>query len=112
MQVEQAPVSEAIIRGSMERLVPILMTALSAALGLVPLALAAGEPGSELLAPLAIVVLGGLMTSTFLNLVVVPAGYSLAFDRSRQNEAATLRGVAGGLLGLFRRRDFSTRKGN
>jgi Cu/Ag efflux pump CusA len=55
------------------------MTALSSALGLVPLALALGEPGAELLAPLAVVVLGGLFTSTFLNLFVVPAGYSLAF---------------------------------
>lgn len=69
----------AVIRGSMERLVPILMTALSAALGLVPIALHSGQPGSELLAPLAIVVLGGLITSTFLNLIVVPAGYSLVF---------------------------------
>jgi Cu/Ag efflux pump CusA len=77
MEVEGAALPEAIVRGSMERLVPILMTALCAALGLLPLALAAGEPGSELLAPLAIVVLGGLLTSTFLNLIVVPAGYSL-----------------------------------
>ncbi len=77
--VEGRPLGEAIIQGSMERLVPILMTALSAALGLLPLALARGEPGSELLAPLAIVVLGGLVTSTFLNLVVVPAGYALVF---------------------------------
>lgn len=69
----------AVVRGSMERLVPILMTALAAALGLIPLALASGKPGSELLAPLAIVTLGGLLTSTFLNLIVVPAGYSLVF---------------------------------
>ena len=55
------------------------MTALAAVLELVPLAIAAGEPGSELLAPLAIVVLGGLVTSTLLNLVVVPAGYALVF---------------------------------
>jgi Cu/Ag efflux pump CusA len=61
--------------------VPILMTALAAVLGLVPLAMAAGQPGSELLAPLAIVVLGGLVTSTVLNLVVVPAGYSLVGPR-------------------------------
>jgi len=71
--------SEAVVQGSMERLVPILMTAISAALGLVPLALAAGKPGSELLAPLAIVTLGGLLTSTFLNLIVVPSGYALVF---------------------------------
>jgi Cu/Ag efflux pump CusA len=75
------PLQEAIIKGSGERLVPILMTALAAVLGLVPLALAAGEPGSELLAPLAIVVLGGLVSSTFLNLVVVPAGYALIGPR-------------------------------
>ncbi len=79
MRVEGKPLADAIVQGSMERLVPILMTALCAALGLLPLALASGEPGSELLAPLAIVVLGGLITSTFLNLIVVPAGYSLIF---------------------------------
>lgn len=73
---------DAIVVGSMERLTPILMTALTAALGLVPLALSAGEPGSELLAPLAIVVLGGLSTSTLLNLFVVPVGYALIFRAS------------------------------
>ena len=76
---EGVSLSSAILQGSMERLVPILMTALSAALGLLPLAIAAGKPGSELLAPLAIVTLGGLLTSTILNLIVVPAGYSLIF---------------------------------
>jgi Cu/Ag efflux pump CusA len=65
----------------MERLVPVLMTALAAMLGLIPLAMAAGKPGGELLAPLAIVVLGGLLTSTFLNLFVVPAGYLLVFGK-------------------------------
>jgi CzcA family heavy metal efflux pump len=77
IESEHKLAEEAIVQGSMERLVPILMTALSAALGLVPLALSVGEPGSELLAPLAVVVLGGLLTSTFLNLIVVPVGYSL-----------------------------------
>ncbi len=79
MTEEGVPLGEAIVRGSVERLVPILMTAVSAALGLVPLALAAGKPGGELLSPLAIVTLGGLLTSTVLNLVVVPAGYTLIF---------------------------------
>ncbi len=74
-----APFEEAILRGSRERMVPILMTALTAALGLLPLVIAAGEPGSEILAPLSVVVLGGLLTSTFLNLVVVPAGFFLLF---------------------------------
>ncbi len=72
-----ATIEEAVRRGSEERLVPVLMTALTTALGLIPLALRLGEPGSELLAPLAIVVLGGLVSSTLLNMLVVPAGYLL-----------------------------------
>ncbi|HYD01639.1 MAG TPA: efflux RND transporter permease subunit, partial [Phycisphaerales bacterium] len=83
IEVEELPVAEAVVRGAMERLVPILMTALCAALGLLPLALSAGEPGSELLAPLAAVVLGGLLTSTFLNLIVVPVGYALVHRTPR-----------------------------
>ncbi len=75
-------IEDTIILGSMDRLVPILMTALTAMLGLVPLAMKAGEPGGELLAPLAIVVLGGLVTSTLLNLIVVPAGYRLIMKSS------------------------------
>lgn len=78
-RAEGCSIAESVVKGSMERLVPILMTALTAALGLIPLAMAHGQPGSELLAPLAIVVLGGLISSTFLNLIVVPAGYALAF---------------------------------
>jgi HME family heavy-metal exporter len=80
---EGMPVTEAILRGSMERLVPILMTALTAALGLLPIVMAAGEPGSEILAPLSVVVLGGLLSSTFLNLLVVPAGFFLMFRNHR-----------------------------
>lgn len=76
---EGKTIGDSIIQGSLERLVPILMTAMTAALALIPLAMAKGKPGSELLAPLAIVVLGGLISSTFLNLFVVPAGYALAF---------------------------------
>jgi Cu/Ag efflux pump CusA len=93
LQLKGVPVREAVIQGSMERLVPILMTALTAVLGMIPLVMAAGEPGSELLAPLAVVVLGGLVSSTFLNLVVVPAGYLLAGPReirpaSRRDDVA------------------------
>jgi CzcA family heavy metal efflux pump len=65
----------AVRRASSERLVPILMTALAAGLGLVPLALSAGEPGSEIQAPMAVVILCGLLTSTVLNMFVVPALY-------------------------------------
>jgi CzcA family heavy metal efflux pump len=67
---------EAIGRGSEERLAPIVMTALTAGLALVPLALAAGEPGSELQAPLAIVILGGLLSATALNMLVLPAAFA------------------------------------
>lgn len=87
MKEEGKPIVEAIMQGSQERLVPILMTALTAVLGLLPIAWAAGEPGSEILAPMAIVVLGGLVSSTFLNLVVVPAGYALVFGAPRTERA-------------------------
>jgi CzcA family heavy metal efflux pump len=88
LTAEGKPLATAIVQGSMERLVPILMTALSAALGLLPLALAAGEPGAELLSPLAVVVLGGLVSSKFLNLIVVPAGYALVHGRRRPESPA------------------------
>jgi HME family heavy-metal exporter len=68
---------DAIIQGSAERLVPILMTALTAALAVVPIILHGDKPGNEILAPLSVVILGGLLSSTFLNLVVVPAGYAM-----------------------------------
>ncbi|MEZ4437113.1 MAG: efflux RND transporter permease subunit [bacterium] len=64
---------EAVRRGASERLAPILMTALASGLGLLPLALALGEPGSEIQAPMALVILFGLITSTTLNMFVVPA---------------------------------------
>lgn len=63
---------EAVRRGSMERLAPILMTALTAGLGLLPLALGGGQPGNEIQTPLAIVVIFGLFSSTSLNMIVVP----------------------------------------
>ena len=67
----------AVVRASKERLVPILMTALSSALALVPLVMRRGEIGSELQYPLAVVILGGLISSTFLNLAVIPVGLDL-----------------------------------
>jgi CzcA family heavy metal efflux pump len=65
----------AVRRGAAERLSPILMTALAAGLGLLPLALSGGEPGSEIQTPMAIVILCGLASSTVLNMLVVPALY-------------------------------------
>lgn len=64
---------ETALRGASERLVPILMTALVTALGMLPLALGSGEAGREIEGPMAIVILGGLLTSTALNLLVLPA---------------------------------------
>jgi Cu/Ag efflux pump CusA len=66
---------EAVRRGAMERLVPILMTALAAGLALVPLALGGEKPGNEIQTPMAIVILFGLLTSMVLNMVLVPALY-------------------------------------
>ena len=65
----------AVDRGATERLVPILMTALAAGLALVPIALSAGEPGSEIQAPMAMVIMFGLLSSTALNMIVVPILY-------------------------------------
>jgi Cu/Ag efflux pump CusA len=65
----------AVTQGASERLAPILMTALAAGLALVPIALGMGKPGSEIQAPMAIVIFFGLLTSTALNMVVVPAAY-------------------------------------
>ncbi|HZL71519.1 MAG TPA: efflux RND transporter permease subunit, partial [Planctomycetota bacterium] len=71
---------EAVRRGALERLAPILMTALAAGLALIPLALGGGKPGSEIQTPMAIVILFGLLSSMFLNMLVVPALY-LRFGR-------------------------------
>jgi Cu/Ag efflux pump CusA len=73
---------EAVVRGAHERLIPILMTAMAAGLALIPLALAGGQAGSEIQTPMAIVILCGLMTSTLLNMVVVPTVY-LRYGRPR-----------------------------
>jgi Cu/Ag efflux pump CusA len=64
---------ETVARGASERVLPILMTALVTALGVLPLALGSGEAGREIEGPMAIVILGGLASSTALNLLVLPA---------------------------------------
>lgn len=70
-------VRESIIHGSLDRLNPILMTALSSALALIPLALRGDLPGNEIQSPMAKVILGGLLTSTFLNAFIIPIVYEL-----------------------------------
>lgn len=70
---------ECIRRGSTDRLLPIVMTALTSALALIPLALRGGEPGNEIQSPMAIVILGGLLTSTVLNIFIVPIVFYLTY---------------------------------
>lgn len=76
----------AVSRGSQERLAPILMTALATGLALVPFALGSERPGNEILSPMAVVILGGLVTSTLLNMIMIPALYTAFGDRSRSPE--------------------------
>ncbi len=72
---EHLPLRECIMRGSLDRLNPILMTALCSALALIPLALRGSLPGNEIQSPMAKVILGGLLTSTFLNAFIIPIVY-------------------------------------
>jgi len=76
---------EAAIRDPSERLAPILMTALVTALGMLPLAIGSGVPGREIEGPIAIVILGGLATSTSLNLLVLPT-LALKYGRFGKRE--------------------------
>ena len=76
---------ESIVHGSLDRLNPILMTALSSALALIPLVLRGGLPGNEIQSPMAKVILGGLLTSTFLNAFIIPIVYELMNRRKAGN---------------------------
>ena len=77
LREEGAPLQESIVHGSLDRLNPILMTALSSALALIPLAFRGDLPGNEIQSPMAKVILGGLLTSTFLNAFIIPIVYEL-----------------------------------
>lgn len=79
---EGEPLMERILHGSADRLNPIIMTALTSALALIPLAVRGGEPGNEIQSPMAVVILGGLISATALNVFVVPIIYYL----SRRNK--------------------------
>ena len=98
MEEEGQRFRAAVERGALERLSPILMTALSSGLALLPLVFRAGHPGSEILTPMAIVILCGLVTSTMLNLVVVPVLY-LKFGRPLAERAGEGRAGRAGRAG-------------
>jgi len=88
LRLEGKPLAEAIRRGSLTRLRPVMMTALVASFGFVPMALASGR-GAEVQRPLATVVIGGIISSTLLTLFVLPVLYSI-FHRDSEREAATV----------------------
>ena len=81
MRSEGMPLAECVARGSADRLNPILMTALTSALALVPLAVGGDLPGNEIQSPMAVVILGGLVTSTLLNGFIVPIMYTLIHNK-------------------------------
>jgi Cu/Ag efflux pump CusA len=88
LQSKGTSLHETIIKGSVDRLNPILMTALTAALALIPLAMSGDATGNEIQSPMAKVILGGLLTSTLLNIFVVPIVYSL-IQKNEKNEPDT-----------------------
>ena len=81
-----------VLRGALERLVPVLMTALTAALALIPLILSPGEPGKEILYPVAVVIFGGLISSTLMNIALMP---TLFWNFGRKPVARLLEKPAG-----------------
>lgn len=86
LEHEGQQLNDRIVNGSTDRLNPIIMTALTSALALIPLALRAGEPGNEIQSPMALVILGGLLTSTVLNLFVVPILYCYLCKRKNKTD--------------------------
>ena len=83
LEAEGVPLHERIMRGSSDRLLPIVMTALTSALALIPLAINGNAPGNEIQSPMAVVILGGLLSATVLNVFVVPAIYMLMKKRKQ-----------------------------
>ncbi len=86
LQEEGEPLYDTVLHGSVDRLSPILMTALTAALALIPLVFNGDKPGNEIQSPMAVVVLGGLLTSTLLNIYIVPIVYEIIQKRRLKNE--------------------------
>ena len=90
LHAEGLSIGESVVRGSTDRLNPILMTALTSALALVPLAMGGDLPGNEIQSPMAKVILGGLFTSTFLNAFVIPVMYILINSKKSSNPHQTI----------------------
>ncbi len=88
MAQDGEPLHERVLHGSIDRLNPILMTALTAALALIPLVVQGGKSGNEIQSPMAVVVLGGLLTSTLLNIFIVPIVYELIEKKSEKRKQA------------------------
>ncbi|RCR67465.1 efflux RND transporter permease subunit [Larkinella punicea] len=86
---EGQTLTESVIHGSVDRLSPILMTALTAGLALIPLALAGSEPGNEIQSPMAKVILGGLLSSTLLNLFIIPVVYLRVRTRQQRTSSTS-----------------------
>jgi Cu/Ag efflux pump CusA len=84
LKSEGVSLKERIFIGSADRLNPIIMTALTSALALIPIAMSGSEPGNEIQSPLAIVILGGLLSSTVLNMFVVPIIYYITTKREEK----------------------------
>jgi len=90
LENEGLSLDERVARGSSDRLLPIIMTALTSALALIPLAVNGDLPGNEIQSPLAVVILGGLLSSTVLNIFVVPAIYKLMCKRKNSKNVETV----------------------
>ncbi len=86
LQKQGVNLYDTVIKGSLDRLNPILMTALTTALALIPLALTGDLPGNEIQSPMAKVILGGLLSSTLLNIFIVPIVYYLSNIKQQKNE--------------------------
>ena len=87
LEADGVELGRRVVEGSADRLLPIVMTALTSALALVPIALGGDEPGNEIQSPMAVVILGGLVSATVLNVYVVPAVYMLLNKKRNKNEA-------------------------
>ena len=90
LEQEGVALDERIVVGSADRLTPIIMTALTSALALLPLALRSSVPGNEIQSPMAVVILGGLLSSTVLNVFVVPVLYRFIATRYRNRLRASV----------------------